>query len=95
MLEILYKISESPAFVIILSVASALLGVWGKNRAVLRRLRNVEDEIDHLADRFDRANKIRGGRASADKREEFMREAQEIAARAQTNQTIKLPGRVA
>lgn len=96
MSEILFNSGFSPVLIIILSVSLALLGVWGRNRSIMRRIRELEDDVTHLTERFDRANKIKGGRASAEARDSNLREAQEIAALANMkplNQPIVLPGR--
>jgi hypothetical protein len=94
MFDLLSKVSVHPVAIIICSVLCSLLGVWGRNRAILRRVRTIEDEVEHLADRMDRQNKIRGGRASADARLSHMQQAAEIAAAAsQKKEIIRLPGR--
>lgn len=93
-MESVLKICSSPLFQPILCLLCALIGVWGANRLTLRRVRTLEDELDHLVDRFERQLKIKAGRASVDSRDSNLREAAAIAASANHAQnTIRLPGR--
>jgi len=95
MFKLLLETCSSPAGVIILALLTSCIGVWGANRATLRRVRHLEDDVVDLTERFERAQKKQAGRASVDARTNHMQEAAEIAARAQAQTApLKLPGRV-
>jgi len=93
MLIKLLETCSHPLVLLFLAALGAYLGVWGRTRSFLKRLRNVEDDLEHLTERFERSQKRYAGQQGAASRRGHMEEAAEIAARAQQPQTIRLPGR--
>jgi len=94
MFDTLSKVCSSPVFHAALCVACAVIGVWGANWKVIRRVRILEDELGHLTDRFERTQKVKAGRASVEARSGHLEEAAMIAAQAKVAPVNnRLPGR--
>jgi len=93
MLTTLIETCSHPLVLLSLAALGAYLGVWGRARTILKRVRNVEDDLEHLTERFERTQKRYAGQQGVAARKGHMEEAAEIAARAQQPQTIRLPGR--